>query len=222
MVILSKLETEGWAVIPTSVTSDLRQRLRESIFAEGKAGSRCLLDDPDVKETAAGLKAELIGLGILPADSVAIQAIAFDKTAETNWKVAWHQDLMFPFARPVTAGGFTLPSRKAGVDFARPPLPVLQQLLAVRLHLDECDQSNGPLRVSPGSHRSGLIPSEECAAVAAVNGKLTCLAQEGDALLMRPLILHASSQATSPKHRRVLHLVYHTGEPTSEEWHRRV
>jgi hypothetical protein len=30
----------------------------------------------------------------------------------------------------------------------------------------------------------------------------------GDALLMRPLLLHASSEASAPVHRRVIHLEY--------------
>jgi hypothetical protein len=41
-------------------------------------------------------------------------------------------------------------------------------------------------------------------------------------LLMKPLLLHASSPATAPKHRRVLHLVFHSGEATAEPWHRAV
>jgi hypothetical protein len=46
------------------------------------------------------------------------------------------------------------------------------------------------------------------------------LAHAGEALLMKPLLLHASSQATAPKHRRVLHLVYHSGEAVAAPWHR--
>lgn len=41
--------------------------------------------------------------------------------------------------------------------------------------------------------------------------------QAGEALLMRPLLLHASSNATRP---RVLHIVYHSGAPVAEPWHR--
>jgi ectoine hydroxylase-related dioxygenase (phytanoyl-CoA dioxygenase family) len=35
-----------------------------------------------------------------------------------------------------------------------------------------------------------------------------CIAAAGDALLMRPLLLHASSRSTSPNNRRVLHIEY--------------
>ena len=45
------------------------------------------------------------------------------------------------------------------VASAKPPLPVLESMLAVRLHLDSCTESNGPLRISPGTHhRHGFAP----------------------------------------------------------------
>lgn len=222
MVAPDQLQRAGWAIHRNSIPAAQLAQLRDAAFTPGAAGTRCLLDSPVVQAVARHLRSELIAAAILPPEAVAIQAIAFDKTAETNWKVAWHQDLMFPFAREVQAAGYELPTKKAGVNFARPPLEVLEKLLAVRLHLDDCDAGNGPLRVAPGSHLQGIIPSPECAAEAARRGERACLASEGEALLMRPLLLHASSQASSPRHRRVLHLVYHAGEAMAEEWHRRI
>lgn len=222
MVSLEQLRVDGWALVSASVAPSALQELRDTIFAAGSAGTRCLLDLPEVRSVAVILKEELVAAELLPAASVAVQAIAFDKTPDTNWKVAWHQDLMFPFARPVTTQGYDLPSLKDGVDFARPPLPVLEEMLAVRLHLDDCGATNGPLRICPGTHTRGLIPSRECGPRAAEDGEIACLAKEGEALLMRPLLLHASSQARAPSHRRVLHFVYHSGTPLPEEWHRRI
>lgn len=222
MVAVDQLQREGWAIHRSGIAAADLARLREMVFTPGAAGTRCLLDLLEVQAVARQLRAELVAAGILSTGAVAIQAIAFDKTPDTNWKVAWHQDLMFPFARQVQAAGYELPAKKGGVDFARPPLEVMEELLAVRLHLDGCDESNGPLRVSPGSHMEGIIPSRDCAARAGELGEVTCLAQEGEALLMKPLLLHASSQASSPRHRRVLHLVYHAGGDVAEAWHRNV
>ncbi|WP_035603142.1 phytanoyl-CoA dioxygenase family protein [Haloferula sp. BvORR071] len=222
MVAKDHLQRQGWAIHRSGIAAATLALLRDSIFTPGAAGTRCLLDLPEVQAAARDLRSELVTAGILPSAAVAIQAIAFDKTPDTNWKVAWHQDLMFPFARLVQAAGYDLPSKKDGVDFARPPLPVLEQLLAVRLHLDDCDETNGPLRVSPGSHRQGLIPSRDCSTKAAELGEHPCLAKEGEALLMHPLLLHASSPASRPRHRRVLHLVYHSGEDLPEAWHRKL
>ena len=216
------LEHDGWTRVATGIDTECIVRLRATAFTEGSAGTRCLLDRPEVQTAALQLKRELIASGHLPASAIAIQAIAFDKTPATNWKVTWHQDLMFPFAAAASAPGFDLPTRKDGIDFARPPRAVLEELLAVRLHLDPCDATNGPLRVSPGSHREGLIPSSTCGARATRGGEVPCLAEQGEAILMRPLLLHASSQASQPARRRVLHFVYHSGSPVAEAWHRAV
>jgi ectoine hydroxylase-related dioxygenase (phytanoyl-CoA dioxygenase family) len=94
--------------------------------------------------------------------------------------------------------------------------------LAVRIHLDDCDETNGPLRVSPGTHQHGVIRSGTIAEIVAQHGETACLAKAGDALLIKPLLLHASSPAAVPKHRRVLHIVYHSGERIAEPWHRAV
>lgn len=216
------IPSEGYEIVGTGVCETTLNSLQETLFTENRAGERCLLDHPLVRETAIQIKAELISAGYLGKDAVAIQAITFDKTAATNWKVAWHQDLMFPFASKVSSVDFDLPCVKDGIHYARPPESILRQLLAVRLHLDDCDETNGPLRVSPGTHQAGILKTTEIPAHLATHGEITCLAKKGEALLMRPLTLHASSQATEPKHRRILHLVYHCGGPIPESWHRAV
>ena len=220
--MLAELEKEGWARVAAKVSPEEIAGLRDSIFTPGLPGTRCLLDEPRVAAVARQMRAQLVESGVLSAAAVAIQAIAFDKTAEANWKVTWHQDVMFPFAQRVRADGYDLATKKDGVDYARPPRAVLEQMLAVRLHLDDCDESNGPLRVAPGSHRVGILKSTEIAGRVEQHGEVTCLARAGEAVLMRPLLLHASSTARAPKHRRVLHVVYYGGEPSAERWHREV
>jgi len=175
-----------------------------------------------VREVAQAIGAELRAEGILAGGALAIQAIAFDKNPTTNWKVTWHQDLMFPFARRPESGGFSARCQKDGVDYARPPAAILADMLAVRLHLDACDAENGPLRVAPGTHAAGIIPSAEIAGIVSTTGATVCLAREGEALLMRPLLLHASSPASRPRRRRVLHLVFYSGAAISEPWHQAV
>ena len=216
------LEIQGFSILPSAVSSDTLEKLRVTLFQENTAGARCLLDHPLVHETALVIKNQLSVSGYFDAATLAIQAIAFNKTATTNWKVAWHQDLMFPFANRVSSEAFDLPTVKEGIHYARPPENVLNELLAVRLHLDDCDATNGPLRVSPGTHRSGILKTSEIPATVSAHGEIPCLAGNGDLVLMRPLCLHASSQATQPKNRRILHFVYFCGEPITESWHRAI
>lgn len=218
----NSLERFGYEAFGPVVSREKLDAVRARVFAPGEAGTRCLLDDAHVGGIAVEARGTLVAAGKLSADAVAIQAIAFDKTPEANWKVTWHQDVMFPFAEAVRAEGFVLPSVKDGVNYARPPVSVLDELLAVRIHLDECDANNGPLRVSPGTHRRGVIPSTEISSSVAAAGERVCLAAEGEALLMKPLTLHASSPAREPRHRRVLHFVYHSGREIGVRWHRAV
>lgn len=218
----TRLARDGWDLFPTRIADALLNEVCADAFTSGAAGTRCRLDVPLVREIAAVLRAELSATGHLAASGVAIQAIAFDKTPGANWKVTWHQDVMFPFARPVVTAGFELASKKDGVDYARPPRAVLENLLAVRLHLDDCDDTNGPLRVAPGSHCAGILKSTAIADAVAAHGEHACHARRGEALLMKPLTLHASSPATSPRHRRVLHIVFHDGPTLSEPWYRAV
>ena len=83
-------------------------------------------------------------------------------------------------------------------------------MLTLRLHLDDCDETNGPLRVVPGTHRD-LLDADQVDAAVAKGPQVALTCQAGGAVVMRPLVLHASSPATSPRHRRVLHVEYAAG-----------
>ena len=76
------------------------------------------------------------------------------------------------------------------------------------VHLDDCDTDNGPLRVLRGSHRHGRLNDDQIEQLKRTSDEVTCLVPAGGALLMRPLLLHASSPAKIPRHRRVIHLEY--------------
>jgi ectoine hydroxylase-related dioxygenase (phytanoyl-CoA dioxygenase family) len=83
---------------------------------------------------------------------------------------------------------------------------VLENMLSVRLHLDACGEENGALRVVPGSHQLGRIPEDEIPSARHNLPERVCAVGVGGALLMRPLLLHASSPSRAPEHRRVIHL----------------
>jgi ectoine hydroxylase-related dioxygenase (phytanoyl-CoA dioxygenase family) len=94
-------------------------------------------------------------------------------------------------------------------------------MLAVRVHLDDCGEENGPLRVIPKSHVHGLLTNAEI--LAYPKDAINCTAQRGDAILMRPLLLHASSAVTEPKNRRVVHIEFAADDlPDGIEWKERV
>ena len=146
----------------------------------------------------------------------------FDKTVESNWRVPWHQDLTIAVARRIETEGFGPWSIKDGVVHVQPPLEILRKMAAVRLHLDACDENNGALRVIPGSHLGGELDAEGIGAETGSGQTVTCELSKGGALVMRPLLLHASASAKSPSHRRVLHIEYVGDElPNGLEWYDR-
>ena len=100
--------------------------------------------------------------------------------------------------------GFGPWSIKSGVPHVQPPVEVLEQMVAVRLHLDDCGEENGPVRVLPGSHRLGRMVNPPWG----VPSGVSCVVPRGGVLLMRPLLWHASSPAASPAHRRVVHIEF--------------
>ena len=59
-----------------------------------------------------------------------------------------------------------------------------------------------------GSHRMGILDDDRIAQFVENGAEVICEAPRGAVLAMRPLVLHCSSPATAPSHRRVLHLEF--------------
>jgi len=137
-----------------------------------------------------------------------VRAILFDKSPESNWPVSWHQDQTISVAEQSEVEGFNAWSIKQGVPHVRPPHTVLERMITVRLHLDDCSVANGALRVLPGSHRDGLLDDNGIERRTKSVTATVCEVPKGGLLLMKPLLLHASFPSESPGHRRVLHIDY--------------
>lgn len=156
---------------------------------------------------------------ILGTGARVVRGILFDKTEEANWKVPWHQDVTIAVNQKVDAAGYGPWSVKAGVLHVQPPASVLERMVSVRLHLDDCPEENGALRVIPGSHTSGKLDERLIQDITTRSVAVVCAMQRGGVLMMRPLLLHASSASSLPGHRRVLHFDYAASElPAGMDW----
>lgn len=113
---------------------------------------------------------------------------AFDKTAGSNWFVPWHQD--------------------RAEDGHERSIADLERTVTLRIHLDACEEHNGPLEVIPGSHTLGRLDGQAISLLVQSHTPLLCLAARGDIVAIRPLLVHRSQKARSPAARRVLHLEY--------------
>lgn len=147
---------------------------------------------------------------LLGTEPFPVRSIFFDKTPEANWLVPWHQDLSIAVDRRLDLPGYGPWSIKEGVVHVQPPLEILESMITLRIHLDDCDESNGALRVIAGSHRLRRLSAAQISEARVQANEVMCSVRAGDALLMRPLLLHASSAAQVPSHRRVIHLEYAT------------
>ena len=228
----SDLAADGFAVTgpildPSSVAGLIRQA---AAAAGGDDATRqrnngvyavrnLLARVPAVKELASSPVVRGLVEPTLGPNARCVRGILFDKSPDANWKVAWHQDLSIAVKRRVDMPGFGPWSVKAGVQHVQPPLEVLERMLTVRLHLDECGIDHGPLKVLPGSHAQGVLTADSVRAWRETHEPVPCVAAAGAAVLMRPLLLHASSSATRPGHRRVIHLEFCAADlPGGLEW----
>src|SRR6266568_2540974 len=88
-------------------------------------------------------------------------------------------------------------------------------MVAARIHLDACGPDNGPLRVIPGSHLLGKVPEARLAEVVASSEQVEICVPQGAIVLMRPLLIHASTPSRADAHRRVLHIEFAPAEAIS-------
>ncbi len=231
--ILDSLRRDGFAIVPKVLDEPVVQGLCTVIerAATGQAVRQrrgavfairnLLAVVPEIRDVVSSAAVRNLIEPALRPDAFVVRAILFDKTPEANWKVAWHQDVSIAVKERVEAPGFGPWSVKAGIMHVRPPAEVLQDMLTIRIHLDDCNESNGALQVVPGSHRRGFLDAKDLQACRGSSDIRLCCVPAGGAMLMRPLIAHASSPGTSPSRRRVIHLEWAANPlPQPLQWHR--
>ena len=215
-----EIEQQGFAMAREVVDEPMRAKLVRLLGTLSGAGRRGLLELPEIVDLAKSEHLLELLRPHLAADPFPVRAIYFDKSAEANWLVPWHQDVTLAVEERIETPGFGPWSVKDGIPHVQPPAEYLERMLTIRLHLDPADATNGALRVLPGTHRFGRLSSERIQALRSEIPETLCVASSGDALLMRPLLLHASSRSTSERHRRILHLEYASFPlPGELRWH---
>jgi hypothetical protein len=145
-----------------------------------------------------------IATSVLGEQARPVRAILFDKTAERNWALGWHQDRTIVVEERIDTDGYGPWTVKSGLIQVEPPFAILERMVTLRVHLDAVDERNAPLRIVPGSHRLGRLPEAEIGRVVTTFGERPCLAERGDVWLYATSIVHASLAADPPRRRRVL------------------
>ncbi len=188
-----------------------------------RGGMRNLLDLPWVCELARSTPVREAASSVLGLDCFAVRGLFFDKSVDANWRVPWHQDLTVAVREKHEVEGFGPWSIKANVHHVQAPEILLTHMLAVRIHLDDCGPNNGPLRLIPNSHSIGILSPASIEKCVTDREPEVGVAEAGSILGFRPLLLHASSSASEPCHRRVIHLEFAAFTlPGGLEWRWRV
>lgn len=220
---MDDLDGDGYALADILLAKHQCEHIAASlpaVIGAGRGGIRNLISHPTVIKL---LNHERLGSylwSVIGRDLVAVKATLFDKTTDANWRAQWHQDCVIAVKERMQAQGYGAWSTKAGVLHAEAPAGVLSQMIAIRVHIDECGSDNGPLLVIPGSHHGGKLEDDALAGVVAGGPVVELYVPQGGMLLMRPLLVHASSPARTPQHRRVLHIELAPPEAISPlQWH---
>lgn len=213
-------DRDGFAILESVLTDAETDHLTQALAAYTEApgtlkredevyGGRNLLRRcPPARKLARSARLRSIAEAAIGPGAFPVRGLFFDKTGTANWSVPWHQDLTIAVTQRLDIPGFEAWTRKAGIDHVRPPTDVLAGMVTLRVHLDDCPETNGPLRVIPGSHREGRLGAEATRNWLERQEIRSCLVGRGGVVAMRPLILHASSPSDLPGHRRVIHIEY--------------
>jgi hypothetical protein len=202
----------GYGLVPNVFGKDeilgLLEELRRDCLPRSRAGVRHAMKSPAIAQLAQDSRTTGIAKAILGGSAIPFRATLFEKLPDSNWLITWHHDTALPLIQRLESPGWGPWSLKDGVIYAHAPAIALEQVVALRVHLDDSTPENGPLRVLPGTQTRGVLTDEEIRSLAenpqAVNGRMPL----GGIVAMRPLVVHASSKSQTSAPRRVVHIEY--------------
>lgn len=219
------LTEQGFAILPAQLSTAEISHLNavvdsylQSTISSGSIGNE-VFAVRNLLQTIPGL-ATILSNSIAPKLAEAfigskpsvIRSIYFNKPAAANWVVPWHQDLTVNLKEQSNIHGFSKWAVKDGQLTAKAPTELLRKILTLRIHLDDCDETNGALKVIPGSHQQGELRSDEYL-LTELERAVTCSVKSGGIMLIRPLLLHSSARSKGAE-RRVIHLEFIANEFT--------
>ena len=220
MTWCKSIEQQGFAIIPEVLTrvevEGLLEALSHVTLQRSRAGARHALRYAAIATLAQDPRLLGIAQQVLGSTAFPFRATLFDKSPDANWLVVWHQDTALPLRERRESAGWGPWSVKEGVIYAHAPASALDQVLALRVHLDDSTALNGPLRLLPATHTLGVLSDDAIHELTKQIPPVDCLVPQGGVLAMRPLIVHSSSKSQAEGARRVLHIEFASSAMTAE------
>jgi ectoine hydroxylase-related dioxygenase (phytanoyl-CoA dioxygenase family) len=217
ILILNKL---GFLKVEEIYTYEEVEKILQQISKkqlDEKFGVRYFLkDNPEISELIFNEKLKRI-IQLISREAFVIKSIYFDKPPNANWIVNWHQDITINVEGNTSEIGFSKWRKTKSRIAVQPPLKIIENIFTIRIHLDDCSEKNGALRIIPKSHRKGIINSKVIKSE--LDGIKICEVKKGGILIMKPLILHSSKRSENQMNRRIIHIEFSSiNLPKGLEW----
>ncbi len=215
--ISTSVAQNGFAVLPDVIDNDTCRAFVEAIEQASAASAsfrqtndlfaiRNLLQEvPDLAKRLWTPPVNRLLDDVVGCGTNCVRAIYFDKPAGSNWVVPWHQDVQISVDRREPVARWSNWTQRHGQWSVQPSQYYLRYLTTVRIHVDDCDWTNGALKVIPGSHNRGVLTDANLRALDKTTA-VTCCVPKGGLLIMKPLLVHSSGKSISSNNRRVIHL----------------
>jgi len=159
--------------------AQLVEALNSADIERTKAGARHVLKQPAVRKLSNDRRLMMLASEFVGPAPIPFRATLFDKSNNANWLVVWHQDTALPLRARIDDAEWGPWSSKGDVLYAHAPAWALEQVVALRVSLDDSTSTNGPLRVLPDTHRGGVFTDDEIARVAASTRPVECVVPAG-------------------------------------------
>ncbi|MFZ6734816.1 phytanoyl-CoA dioxygenase family protein [Undibacterium sp. Ji42W] len=219
--IAKTLASQGFVILPDFLDASELQRLRQACQPiSDQYGVRQVLQNyPSIYRALNWDKLHALLHAVDMVEAQAVRSIFFNKNADHNWLVSWHQDMTICVNQKTELAGYSKWTYKKDVHHVEPPAAVLEAMLTCRIALDDVSAKNAALKVIAGSHQSGKLRESQILDISQTAMHKTCAMRAGDILLMKPLLLHASDKARFATQRRVLHLEFSASKlPPPLQW----
>ncbi len=217
--IKSEFETMGRVWLRDALSKSILRQFEKSCALDDKPGAR--LDPQGAISDLLGLKGAFVGqIRQLDTHVKPVRIVSFNKSAISNWMVPWHQDRVIAVKDRHAVEGFKNWSQKSGIWHCEPPRQILDQMIFVRVHLDDTLAENGAMEIALGSHKAGSVAAGNAAKIATSYPSEICAGKRGDILLLKMLTLHRSRAATHPVSRREIRIDFAPDcLPAPLRWH---
>ncbi|MES2039971.1 MAG: phytanoyl-CoA dioxygenase family protein [Pseudomonadota bacterium] len=208
--IAETLASQGFVILPGFLDESELQQLRQACqpISEQYGVRQVLQNYPSIHRALNWDKLHALLHALDMINTHTVRSIFFNKNADHNWLVSWHQDMTICVNQKIELAGYGKWTYKKDVHYVEPPAAVLEAMLTCRIALDDANTDNAALKVIAGSHNSGKLDEIQIQNISKTSCHNTCAMRAGDILLMKPLLLHASDKAKLATQRRVLHLEF--------------